>query len=48
MSIAIVPEPPQSERDIILAVLEAAEEEPRGGWAKLALLEAVEQDDLEP
>ena len=48
MRVEIVPEPPEPEREAILAALAPAEAEPREGWAELALSEAVEQDELEP
>jgi len=48
MRVEIVPEPPEPEREVILAALEPVEAERREGWAELALSEAVEQDDLEP
>ena len=49
MRVEIVPEPPEPEREAILAALEAAaDEDAEAGWAELALSEAVEQDELEP
>jgi hypothetical protein len=43
----IDPEPPETERDAILAALAEAPEE-RSEWAEAALLEAVAADDAEP
>ena len=47
MSARIEPEPPEEERDAILAALERPV--PAGsGWAAAALLEGVEDGELDP
>ena len=46
--IAIEPEPPEQEREAIVAALAAGEEEDPGGWSEAALAEGVEDAELDP
>ena len=46
--LTIEPEPPEEERDAILAALAAGEDAVLGGWARAALAEGVEDDELDP
>ena len=46
-TLAIDPEPSGEEREAILSVL-AADDDERSGWAEAALTEAVESDASEP
>ena len=48
VSVTIEPEPSDSEREAILALLGAAAEPRPGEWAETALLEGVENDELDP
>lgn len=48
VSVEIVPEPSDSEREAILAALADQGGEPPCGWAQAALAEAVETDEPEP
>lgn len=47
MSATIEPEPSEAEREAILAAL-ARPPEPGGEWARTALLEGVEDGELDP
>ena len=47
MSVTIEPEPPEQDREAIVAAL-AGEGEDLGGWSQAALAEAVEEADLDP
>jgi hypothetical protein len=47
VSATIEPTPTEEEREAILAALSAIDEAPDGGWAAAALLEGVEEDELE-
>ncbi len=47
MPATIEPEPPEEEREAILAAL-ARPTEQDGGWAEAALLEGVEDGELDP
>jgi hypothetical protein len=46
--VTIVPEPPELEREAILAALAGAEERQLEGWAEAALAEGVEEAEPEP
>ena len=48
MRATIVPEPPELEREAILAALAGVEERPLAGWAEAALAEGVEEAEPEP
>ena len=48
MSTTIEPEPSDAEREAILSVLSAPVEPRLGEWAATALVEGVEQDELDP
>ena len=48
MSVTIEPEPPEQEREAIVAALAAGGEDDLGGWSQAALAEAVEEADLDP
>jgi hypothetical protein len=48
MPLTIEPEPPDGEREAILAALEAGEEAVLGGWERAALAEGVENDEPDP
>jgi hypothetical protein len=48
MRVTIVPEPPEPEREAILAALAAADEVHDGAWAEAALAEPVEDNEREP
>ena len=49
VSVTIEPEPSDSEREAILALLGAAAAEPSPGeWAEAGLLEGVENGELDP
>jgi hypothetical protein len=48
MSATIEPEPSDAEREAILSVLGASVEPRLGAWAETALLEGVENDELDP
>ena len=48
VSATIEPEPSDAEREAILAVLGAPVEPRLGDWAETALLEGVENDELDP
>ena len=48
MKIAIEPEPPEQEREAIVAALAAGAAEELGGWSQAALAEGVEEAELEP
>jgi hypothetical protein len=48
VSATIEPEPSDSEREAILALLGAAAEPSLGEWEQAALLEGVEDDELDP
>ena len=48
MGIAIEPEPPEQEREAIVAALAARDEEDLGGWSQTALVEGVEEPELDP
>ena len=48
MPIAIEPEPPEQEREAIVAALAAGEENGLGGWSQAALAEGVEEAELDP
>ena len=47
MSVTIEPEPPEQEREVIVAALAGGEDE-LGGWSQAALAEGVEEADLDP
>jgi len=46
--IAIEPEPPEQERQAIVAALAAGGEDNLGGWSQAALAEGVEEAELDP
>ena len=48
MSATIEPEPSEAEREAIREALEAAAEAALGEWAETALLEGVENAELDP
>jgi hypothetical protein len=48
MSATIEPEPSDAEREAILAALGAPVEPRLGDWAETALLEGVDNDELDP
>ena len=48
MPIAIEPEPPEQEREAIVAALAAGGEDDLGGWSQAALAEGVEEAELDP
>ena len=48
VSVEIAPEPPDSEREAILAALADLGGEPPCGWARAALSEGVETDEPDP
>ena len=48
MSVTIVPEPAEAERQAILAALGSADEGVPGAWAEAALLEGVEGGEPDP
>jgi hypothetical protein len=48
VSATIEPEPSDAEREAILAVLGASVKPRLGDWAETALLEGVENDELDP
>lgn len=47
MPVTIEPEPPEQEREAIVAAL-AGEEDDVGDWSRAALAEGVEEADLDP
>ena len=47
MSVTIEPEPPEQDREAIVAAL-AGEEDELGGWSQAALAEGVEDVELDP
>ena len=48
MPVAIEPEPPEQEREAIVAALAGGEEDDLGGWSQAALAEGVEEAELDP
>jgi hypothetical protein len=46
--VTIEPEPPEQERDAIVAALAGAEVVALDGWSHAALAEGVEEADLDP
>lgn len=48
VSAEILPEPPESEREAILAALAGVCHDKPGGWAETALAEAVETSEPDP
>jgi hypothetical protein len=46
--VTIKPEPPEEEREAIVAALAGGEGDDLGGWSQAALAEGVEEADLEP
>ena len=48
MQAAIVPEPPEPEREAILAALTRVDGPPNSAWADAALAEAVGEVEAEP
>ncbi len=48
MRVTIVPEPPEPEREAILAALADSDAGEAGGWAEAALAEGVEDTEPEP
>ena len=48
MPIAIEPEPPEQEREAIVAALAGGGEDDLGGWSQAALAEGVEEAELDP
>ena len=48
MPVTIEPEPPEQEREAIVAALAAGEGDDLGGWSQAALAEGVEEADLDP
>ena len=48
MPVAIEPEPPEQEREAIVAALAGTEEHHLGGWSQAALAEGVEEAELDP
>jgi hypothetical protein len=46
--VAIEPEPPEHEREAIVAALAEVEEGDIGGWSQAALAEAVDEAELGP
>ena len=48
MPVTIEPEPPEQEREAIVAALAGAEGDGLDGWSHAALAEGVEEADLDP
>ena len=48
MPIAIEPEPPEQEREAIVAALAAVGDDDVDGWSQAALAEGVEEAELDP
>ena len=48
MSVTIEPEPPEQEREAIVAALASGEGDDLSDWSQAALAEGVEEADLEP
>ena len=48
MRVTIEPEPPEQEREAIVAVLAGGEGDALDGWSQAALAEGVEEADLDP
>jgi hypothetical protein len=48
VGIGIEPEPPEQEREAIVAALAPGAEEDLGGWSQAALVEGVEEAELDP
>jgi hypothetical protein len=46
--IVIEPEPPEQEREAIVAALGRGDEDDLGGWSLAALAEGVEEAELDP
>lgn len=48
MPVTIEPEPPEQEREAIVAALALGEGDGLGGWEQTALAEGVEEAELDP
>ena len=48
MRVTIVPEPPEPEREAILAALAGADDQPLAAWAEAALAEGIQESEPEP
>ena len=48
MPVTIEPEPPEQEREAIVAALAVGDGDDLGGWSQAALVEGVEGADLDP
>jgi hypothetical protein len=48
VSLTIEPEPPEQEREAIVAALAGGDEDDLGDWSQAALAEGVEEADLDP
>ena len=48
MPVTIKPEPPEQEREAIVAALAGGEGDDRGGWSQAALAEGVEAAEPDP
>ena len=48
MPVTIEPEPPEQEREAIVAALARGEADDLGGWSQAALAEGVEEPELDP
>ena len=48
MSLTIEPEPPDQEREAIVAAIARGEGDDLGSWSQAALVEGVEEADLDP
>jgi hypothetical protein len=46
--VTIEPEPPEQEREAIVAALARGERDNASGWSEAALAEGVEEADLDP
>jgi hypothetical protein len=46
--VTIEPEPPEEEREAIVAALAVGDGQDVGGWSQAALAEGVEEADLDP
>ena len=46
--VTIEPEPPEQEREAIVAALARGERDDSGGWLEAALAEGVEEADVDP
>ena len=48
MPVTIEPEPPEQEREAIIAALAVGDGDDLGGWSQAALAEGVEEAELDP